>query len=52
MADRIVDFELLENVQVLASSPDSIERAFQTLLKNRVVHGGILAAGSGLRRKR
>ena len=51
LTNRIVDFELtLENVQkVLASSPDSLEeRAFQTLLKNRVVHGGILAAGSGL----
>ncbi|MFH1560110.1 MAG: DNA adenine methylase [Chloroflexota bacterium] len=51
LANRIVDFELTpENVRgVLASDPRSLEeRAFQTLLKNRVVHGGILAAGSGL----
>jgi DNA adenine methylase len=51
LADRIVDFELTpENVRdILASDPISLEeKAFQTLLKNRVVHGGILAAGSGL----
>ena len=51
LADRIIDFELnLESARdVLASKPDSLsERAFQTLLRNRVLHGGILAAGSGL----
>ncbi len=51
LANRIVEFDLTpENVrEVLASSPSSLEdRAFQTLLKNRVVHGGILAPGSGL----
>lgn len=51
LANRIVEFDLtLENVsEILTTSPVSLpEKAFQTLLRNRVVHGGILAPGSGL----
>lgn len=51
LANRIFEFDLtLENVKkVLASTTKNTrERAFQTILKNRVFHGGILAPGSGL----
>lgn len=51
LAERIVHFEMtLENVKaVLANSDVSREElAFQTILRNRVNHGGILAPGSGL----
>lgn len=50
LSDRILSFDLTpENVdQVLAEPPASVEeRAFQTIVKNRTYHGGILAAGSG-----
>jgi DNA adenine methylase len=50
LADKIAVFDLTqENVQTeLASCPDSLrEKAFQTILRNRVNHGGILAPGSG-----
>lgn len=51
LAGRILSFDLtLENVKTtLAATPKSNqERAFQTILKNRTYHGGILAPGSGL----
>lgn len=51
LAERIVHFEMtVENVKaVLAKSAVSREElAFQTILRNRVNHGGILAPGSGL----
>ncbi len=51
LAQRIFQFDLtLEKVnKVLDSTPkDTRERAFQTILKNRVFHGGIMAKGSGL----
>ncbi|HQH27625.1 MAG TPA: DNA adenine methylase [Oligoflexia bacterium] len=51
LAQRIVGFELsCESVKAeLAVSPRSAGRkAFQTILKNRTYHGGILAPGSGL----
>ena len=51
LAQRIVDFELsYENVKAEFSvCPKTLERrAFQTILKNRTYHGGILAPGSGL----
>jgi DNA adenine methylase len=51
LAARIMAFELTrENVSAeLASSPESVpERAFQTILKNRVQRGGIMAPGAGL----
>lgn len=50
LAQRIVDFDLnIESAtKVVESSPRTdIERAFQTIVRNRVYHGGILAAGSG-----
>ncbi|MBN8599442.1 MAG: DNA adenine methylase [Planctomycetes bacterium] len=48
---RIEEFEIsVENVKKeLESRSTSIrQKAFQTILKNRTYHGGILAAGSGL----
>jgi DNA adenine methylase len=51
LADRIVNFEMtIENVKSVLSKTDvSLEElAFQTILRNRVNHGGILAPGSGL----
>ncbi|NWF69902.1 MAG: DNA adenine methylase [Chloroflexi bacterium] len=50
LAQRIVRFEMTaKSVEAaLASSPSSTrERAFQTILQNRVNRGGILAAGAG-----
>jgi DNA adenine methylase len=49
LADRIVSFDLTPESlhEELAKSPIStVEKAFQTILKNRTYHGGILAAGS------
>lgn len=49
LAERIVKFEpTLESVAaVMTPTPSSeIDRAFQTIVKNRTYHGGILAAGS------
>ncbi len=51
LADRVVDFEVTpESVRrVLGSTPRATrDRAFQTLLRNRVQRGGILAPGAGL----
>lgn len=51
LAQRIVDFELsLENVQrVLQGDSASLDdKAFRTILKNRVNRGGIMAPGAGL----
>jgi len=51
LAERIIKFDLtVENAEaVLAEAPGSItEKAFQTILKNRISHGGILAPGSGM----
>lgn len=50
LAKRILDFNLtMESaLQELARKNISVkERAFQTILKNRTYHGGILADGSG-----
>jgi DNA adenine methylase len=50
LVEEIVGFELTtKNVEtVLGSSPSSTrEHAFQTILKNRVNRGGILATGAG-----
>ncbi len=50
LADRIATFDLTpESVQaLLAVRPESIkEQAFQTIVQNRVSHGGILAPGAG-----
>lgn len=51
LAERILTFDLtLEHVTALVNSVPltSRDRAFQTIVKNRVYHGGILASGSGL----
>lgn len=51
LADRIVNFELtVDNIQkeLSKANPSLREKAFQTILKNRVYHGGILAPGAGL----
>ncbi|NUM80610.1 DNA adenine methylase [bacterium] len=50
LAQRIKSFHLtIESAnELLAETPKSIEeKAFQTILKNRTFHGGILAPGSG-----
>lgn len=51
LAQRVTEFDMtLPNVkQVLAREPRTMEdRAFSTLLRNRVQHGGILAPGASL----
>ncbi len=51
LAEKITDFRMSpESVsEELARSPTDIkERAFQTILRNRTSHGGILAPGSGV----
>ncbi|MCI0709228.1 MAG: DNA adenine methylase [Chloroflexi bacterium] len=50
LADQIREFEMTpENVDELFSKPEVSlrERAFQTIVKNRVNRGGILASGAG-----
>jgi len=51
LADQIMQFEVtLSNVQAIFNQPITSvrQRAFTTILKNRLFHGGILAEGSGL----
>lgn len=51
LAERILTFDLtLENVQAVLSAPcgTAVGGAFQTVLRNRVNRGGILALGAGL----
>lgn len=51
LAKRILEFELTRESVVAEISKDAKsarERAFQTVLKNRTFHGGILAEGAGL----
>jgi DNA adenine methylase len=50
LADRIVNFHLSpESVSMLLSSSarTTKERAFRTIVRNRISHGGILAPGAG-----
>lgn len=50
LADRIARFEFTDTMVdfILTHEPSSLrERAFQTILKNRVNHGGIMANGAG-----
>lgn len=54
LADRILKFDMtLPNVRrCLGSKPKTLlDRAFQTVLKNRVQHGGIMANGASLMNK-
>jgi DNA adenine methylase len=51
LAKRIMSFDLSRESLLEELSRDNgelRERAFQTILKNRTFHGGILAAGSGM----
>lgn len=51
LARRILEFRFCADTvaKELGTKPSTTrERAFQTILKNRVYHGGILAPGSGL----
>jgi DNA adenine methylase len=51
LANQIKDFEIsIENVRAELSKPvlSMRQRAFNTILKNRTFHGGILAPGAGL----
>ena len=50
LTNQILDFSMTKEnaVKVIQKFSDSRkEKAFQTIIKNRTVHGGILAAGSG-----
>jgi len=51
LAKSILEFDLTRDsvIKEISRSPRNIqEQAFQTILKNRTFHGGILAEGSGL----
>lgn len=51
LIDKIINFEITsDNVnKIISEKPKSIrEHAFQTILRNRLQHGGILASGAGL----
>ena len=51
LAKKILNFDLTyENLTEVLNTPSGRvrDRAFQTILKNRTYHGGILAKGSGL----
>ncbi len=51
LAEKILTFDITrENIikELAKTSTDIRQRAFQTILKNRTYHGGILASGSGL----
>ena len=50
LADRILNFNLTRESALQEISKTNLntkEKAFQTILKNRTLHGGILAEGSG-----
>jgi DNA adenine methylase len=51
LASKILSFEMSRDNVIIEMSREAVttrEKAFQTIVKNRTVHGGILAAGSGL----
>lgn len=51
LADRILKFELSKETVLAELQKATVtqrEKAFQTILKNRTFHGGILAEGAGL----
>jgi DNA adenine methylase len=50
LASRIAEFDLTKDSvvrEISRTTTDIKEKAFQTILKNRTFHGGILAEGSG-----
>jgi DNA adenine methylase len=51
LADKIMSFKLTAETaheELNKTAQSTRQKAFQTLLKNRIYHGGILAPGSGL----
>lgn len=51
LIERIINFKLTaENIQAVLLEPakSNKEKAFQTILRNRISHGGILAPGAGI----
>jgi DNA adenine methylase len=51
LCDRILEFDVtLKNVQATLSNESKVgrEKAFKTIVKNRMQRGGIMAAGAGL----
>lgn len=51
LAQRILEFDLTpQNVDTLLAAPidDVCQRAFRTIVRNRISHGGILAPGGGV----
>lgn len=51
LVDQIISFEVTTEAarEIIGQNPISIrKRAFQTILRNRLQHGGILASGAGL----
>lgn len=51
LTNRILTFDLTKDavIQELSRNPESLdEEAFQTILRNRTNHGGIMAPGTGL----
>jgi len=54
LSERIISFNLTFETakEILNQEPKSLrDKAFQTILKNRIFHGGILAKGSGMLKK-
>jgi DNA adenine methylase len=54
IADRILNFDLTKEtvIQEISKKPKRFrDKAFQTILKNRTLHGGIIANGSGFIKK-
>ena len=50
LAKRILDFHLTKESavhEISKTNVDTKEKAFQTILRNRTLHGGILAEGAG-----
>lgn len=53
LANRILTFDLTKEtvIEEISKPPETIrDQAFQTILKNRTYHGGVLAKGSGFLR--
>ena len=51
LAEKILSFEFnfdTVNAELARDTLSTLERAFKTVLRNRTLHGGILAPGSGL----
>jgi DNA adenine methylase len=54
LSDKIINFDLnIENAKKVLSKKNTTikDKAFSTILRNRILHGGILANGAGLVKK-